>query len=219
MPNGLANSPKLTRGALVDIDVSVVPPLFVPFQFNPETVQRRRSVSVRDPGALQGHAQLAPAGQTLGEAQSTVTEPETISFDIRLDATERLEQGDPLTGRFGVLPELSALEMMGTPRAATPFAAQLGLSGDFGFGGKEATPVVVFVWGRYRVYPVRLTELSISETEYDPALNPTRVIASVTLQVLEGGNVYSRFTAARRVTALLSLASARPSLRSLINLG
>jgi hypothetical protein len=219
MPNGLTNQPRLTRGALVDIDLTVVPPLFVPFQFNPETVQRRRSVSVRDTAALQGHAQTAPPGQTLGESQSTTTDAETISFDIRLDATERLGEGDPLTGRFGVLPELSALEMMSTPRASTPFAAQLGLSGDFGFGGRETTPVVVFVWGRFRVYPVRLTELSINETEYDPALNPTRVIASVTLQVLEGGNVYSRFTTARRVAALTSLVSGRTSIRSLINLG
>jgi hypothetical protein len=219
MPNGLANQPKLAKGALVDIDQQVVPPLVVQFQFNPESIQRRRSITLREPAARQGHENLAPASQALGEAQATLSDPETITLDIRLDATERLEQGDPATRRFGVLPELSALEMMGTPRPPSPFSAQLGLSADFGFGGQEATPVLVFVWGRYRVFPVRLTELSINETEYSPALNPTRVIASVTLQVLEGANVYSRFATAQRIAALQSLVSGRNPIRSLINLG
>jgi hypothetical protein len=219
MLNGLFNQPKLSKGALVDIDPQIGPPLIVQFQFNPETLQRRRSVTLREPVPRQGHESLAPVGQTLGEAQATMTNPETIAMDIRLDATDRLEEGDPATLQFGVLPELSALEAMATPRAPSPLAAQLGVSAGFGFGGQEATPVLVFVWGRFRVYAVRLTELSINETEYSPALNPTRVIASVSLQVLEAGNVFSRFAAAQRALAMASVVPGRNPIRSLINLG
>lgn len=219
MINGLSNQPKLSKGALVDIDPQIVPPLLVQFQFNPETLQRRRSISLRDPAARQGHEGRSPADQSLGEAQSTLSDPETITMDIRLDATDRLEQGDLATQRFGVLPELSALELMATPRPSSPFTAQLGLSVDLGFSGQEATPVLVFVWGRYRVYAVRLTELSINETEHGPDLNPIRVIASVTLQVLEGANPFTRFAAAQRLLALRSAVSGRNPVRSLINIG
>jgi hypothetical protein len=219
MPNGLSNQPKLSKGALVDIDPQIVPPLIVQFQFNPETIQRRRSITLRDPTPRQGHESMSPDDEALGEAQATLSDPEIISLDIRLDATDRLEQGDPATIQFGVLPELSALELMATPRPPSPFSAQLGLSDSFGFSGQEATPVLVFVWGRYRAYAVRLTELSISETEHSPALNPTRVIASVTLQVLEGANVYTRFAASQRALALRSAVGGRNLIRSLINLG
>jgi len=77
----------------------------------------------------------------------------------------------------------------------------------------------VFVWGRYRVYAVRITDLSINETEYSPALNPTRVTASLTLQVLESANVYTRFAAAQRALALGAAVAGRNPLRSLINCG
>lgn len=218
MASGLTNQPKLSKGALVDIDPRVAPPLIVQFQFNPETLQRRRSIALREPAPRVDHQDQAPADQSIGQAQATLATPETISLDIRLDATDRLEQGDPATRRYGVLPELSALELMAMPRAASPLASLLGLSAEFGFGGQEATPVLVFVWGRSRAYAVRLTELAINETEFSAALDPTRVIASVTLQVLEAGNVYSRFVAAQRLLALQSAVTGRNPVRSLINL-
>jgi hypothetical protein len=217
MPNGLSHQPKLLKGALVDIDRMAVPPLIVSFQFNPETIQRRRSTTIREPAARQGHEHQTPASQGLGEAQSTLAQPEVITMDIRLDATDGLDSGDPVTGRYGVLPALSALEAMTMPRARSFFGAQIPLSADFGFGGQESTPVIAFVWGRHRVYPVRLTELVINETEHSPTLSPTRVIASVTLQVLEGANVYARFTTAQRSLAM-QLLSGR-DVRSIINLG
>lgn len=218
MPNGLSNQPRLSKGALVDIDPLIQPPLLVQFQFNPESLQRRRTITLRDTAPQRGHETSAPASQALGEAQATPSDPEIISIDIRLDATDRLEQGDPATLQFGVLPDLAGLEMMATPRPPSPFTTQLGLSADLGFSGQEATPVLVFVWGRYRVSAVRITELSIQETEHSPALNPTRVIASVTLQVLAGANVFTRFAAAQRALAFSRAVSGRNPVRSLLNL-
>ncbi len=45
-------------------------------------------------------------------------------------------------------------------------------------------PVVLFFWGPFRLLPVNVTSLSISEVEYDPQLNPTRAEVSVSLQVV-----------------------------------
>jgi len=198
MSSGLSNTPKLLKGALVDSNILAVPPLIVSFQFNPETITRRRFATLRDPDARLANPTNTPPTEAMGEAQTTIVPPEAISLDIRLDATDALEQGDPVAGQLGVLPALSALEMMITPRAQSLFGGVLGLSADFGFGSREDTPVVIFVWGRQRVLPVRITDMNIQEAEYNTLLNPTRVTISVSLQVLEGANPFYRFTQAQR---------------------
>jgi hypothetical protein len=216
----MTNQPKLLKGALVDSNIISVPPLVVPFQFNPETIHRRRSTRLREPVSRQGRDFATPATQAMGEAQTTLIDPETITMDIRLDATDDLENGDPIAGQFGVLPALSALEMMMVPRANSIFAGLLKLSAGFGFGDRQETPVLIFVWGRQRLYPVRLTELSINESESNPSLCPTRVIASVTMQVLEGDNPFFRFTQAQReLLAGLNAVNAPNLARSIVNIG
>jgi len=45
-------------------------------------------------------------------------------------------------------------------------------------------PLVLFVWGRNRIAPVRVTELSITEEAFDAALNPIRAKVSLGLRVL-----------------------------------
>jgi hypothetical protein len=156
----------------------------------------------------------------MGEAQTTLAQSETLSMDIRLDATDALDQGDAIAGQFGVLPALSALEMMIIPRAQSLFAGVLGLSADFGFGDRLSTPVLIFIWGRQRIYPVRLTDLSINEQEYNPSLCPTRVTVTVSMQVLEGANPFFLFTEAQReLLAGLNLLNAGNLARSIINIG
>jgi hypothetical protein len=220
MASGFSNQPHLLRGALVDSNVIALPPLIVPFQFNPETVQRRRSAAVHDTPARQGRPQDTPRKEALGQTQTTMVPPETLSMDIRLDATDALERGDAVAGQFGVLPALSALEMMIIPRASSLFAGLLHLSADFGFGKREATPVLIFVWGRQRIYPVRLTELSINEQEFNPSLNPTRVTVTVSMQVLEGTNPFFLYTEAQReLLAGLNLLDAPNLARSILRIG
>jgi Contractile injection system tube protein len=220
MPSGSFNQPKLLRGAFVDSNLLAFPPLIVPFQFNPERMTRRKTVQVRVPKSRAGRQERVPSSDSMGEAQSTLTSPEMLSFDIRLDATDAMEGADGVAGEFGVLPALSALEMMVTPRAESFFGGLLGMSADFGFGDRRSTPVLIFVWGRQRIYPVRLTELNIQETEYNPNLNPTRVTASVSVQVISGDNPFYLFTEAQReILAALNLANAGNLARSIVNVG
>jgi hypothetical protein len=220
MPSGPSNQPRLLKGAFVDSNLLAFPPLIVPFQFNPEKMTRRKSVYVRFPNSRGGREDRTPASESMGEAQTTVTSPELLTFDIRLDATDAMERNDPIAGEFGVLTALSALEMMIVPRAESLFAGLLGASADFGFGARTSTPVLIFIWGRQRIYPVRLTDLNIQETEYNPNLNPTRVTASVTIQVIAGKNPFYLFTEAQReLLAALNLANAPDLARSIVNIG
>jgi len=220
MPSGSSNQPRLLKGAFVDSNLLAFPPLIVPFQFNPEKMTRRKTVYVRSPSSRAGREERTPASESMGEAQSTVASPELLTFDIRLDATDAMEQGDPIAGEFGVLTALSALELMITPRSESFFAGLLGASAEFGFGKRKNTPVLIFIWGRQRIYPVRLTDLNIQETEYNPNLNPTRVTASVTIQVIAANNPFYLFTQAQReILAALNLANAPDLARSIVNLG
>jgi hypothetical protein len=220
MPSGLSNQPKLLKGAFVDSNLLAFPPLIVPFQFNPDIMTRKKSSQVRTPRTRAGREDQTPKNESMGEAQTTLTSPETLTFDIRLDATDALDAGDPIAGELGVLPALSALELMILPRSQSVFAGLLGLSANFGFGNRYTTPVLIFIWGRQRIYPVRLTDLSIQEMEYNPVLNPTRVTASVSIQVIGGNNPFYLFTEAQReLLAALNLANAPDLGRSIVNIG
>jgi hypothetical protein len=80
--------------------------------------------------------------------------------------------------------------------------------------------VLIFVWGRQRIYPIRLTDLNIQEIEYNPNLNPTRVTASVSIQVIGGRNPFYLFTQAQReILAGLNLLNAPDLARSIVNIG
>src|SRR5262245_914243 len=123
---GFSNQPKILRGAFIEFGLSL-PPLIVVFQFNPLTITRTRSATVRPPQvpSAQGTRNLSatskpktkpglfdfrPAGQTIQIKQ------ETLSFDIRLDATDKLNVGDTITEQFGISPQLSTLELMMAPK-------------------------------------------------------------------------------------------------------
>ena len=45
-------------------------------------------------------------------------------------------------------------------------------------------PVTLFIWGPGRIVPVRVTALTVTESLYDSALNPTHAEAQVSLRVL-----------------------------------
>lgn len=220
MASGLTHQPKLLKGAFVDSNLLAFPPLIVPFQFNPERLTRRKSANIQSPPSRRGTEERTPENESLGQAQNISSSPETITMDIRFDATDDLESGNPIAGEFGVLPALSALEMMITPRSESVFGGLLGLSANFGFGDRASTPVLIFVWGRQRIYPVRLTDLNIQEVEYNPNLNPTRVTVGVSMQVIGGNNPFYLFTQAQReLLAGLNLLNAPDLARAVVNIG
>lgn len=169
-------SPRVVKGGLVlmDPDTSAVLRVIV-LQYNPDTLTR--TLQVQGVGA---QGDRSEALRLKGPAV------ETIKVDAEIDATDQLEQSDqqPNTLQFGILPQLAALETIVYPSVAQLQSNQsLAQAGTLEIIPME-TPLVLFVWTRNRVLPVRITDFSITEEAFDPALNPIRAKVSLGLRVL-----------------------------------
>jgi hypothetical protein len=224
MPSGFSNQPKILRGAFVEFGISI-PPLIVVFQFNPLTISRTRSARADRPATplnMQGVKILDFAKQALETTfkgdfragQKITVNPETLSFDIRLDATDKLNEGDGLTEQFGIAPQLSTLELMMLPKSqgllGAVVSSLLGVKkANFAFfDDAQNPPVILLVWGRKKVLPVNITNMSIKEEEFSTDLNPIRATVTVSLEVIEGGNLPFIYTKTlKEVMSLLNLAN------------
>ena len=81
---------------------------------------------------------------------------------------------------------------------------------------------MLFVWSKSRVVPVRVTDFSVTEEAFDPALNPIRAKVSLGLRVLHATTSASRTAAARSSSATCARARRwprRPARASLASLG
>jgi hypothetical protein len=201
------------KGAFINFGAGLLGalPNIVVFQFNPEKVTRTPTLvqpPPRDDGSGTHDASLQPGQPS-----------ETYSFSLRVDATDQLAESNPLAAGSGILPTLSALELLMTPQSSLSIDLfNLG-GGDKPFQVPPAKlPTVLFFWGPFRIFPVNITSLSITETAYDPLLNPIRADVSVNLQVLtpsqmdpnatiaQGAYKYSQ--GVKEVMAALNLANA-----------
>jgi hypothetical protein len=144
-------------------------------------------------------------------AQNVSFEEETISFDIRLDAGEDLNDGNPIVGEFGILPQLSTLELMMHAKSDSilgNLTGFLGSDGGHSFSNMERPPIVLFIWGYTRVLPVNLTSMSITETEFNTHLAPTRASVNVSMTVIEGKSVpYTYSKVLKEAMSVLNLAN------------
>jgi hypothetical protein len=82
-------------------------------------------------------------------------------------------------------------------------------------------PLALFVWGKTRVLPVRITDLSITEEAFDENLNPIRAKVSLSMRVLsvddlgfdsKGGSVYMAYQQQREQLATKNLGATLSSL-------
>ncbi|AQA22757.1 hypothetical protein BTZ20_0506 [Rhodococcus sp. MTM3W5.2] len=219
MTDGLSNRPKILRGALVEFGLSL-PPLFVVFQFNPVQLTRNRTLSYSAPAGGAGtgnplrefHKRYDSLTE-LRDAQLVTIQEEVIGLEIRLDASDGLEEGDTITGQFGISPQLSTLELMVHPKEESligqAVGALLGSPGGFSFNKRPNPPLTLFVFGRKRVLPVNITSLNITELLYSPDLNPVRATATLGLTVIEGTSMPYLYSKAMKETmSVLNLANA-----------
>jgi hypothetical protein len=230
MDSGYSNKPKKLRGAFVEYGLSI-PPLFVVFQFNPLQLSRNRSLSFSPPNsAQQAYSQEQAAAGSYGwlslrkwhqdknnlneirDEQQVDVQEESINLEIRLDATDKMNEGDPIASTLGILPQLATLELMMHPKEegllGAALGSLLGSSGGFSFTRKPNPPMVMFIWGYTRVLPVNINSMSITETEFSTILSPTRATVSVNLTVIESGEpLYKVSKVAKEVASLLNLAN------------
>jgi len=167
---GLVESPQLVKGGLVLVDPASGGLLgVISLQYNPETLTR--SFQIQATGGESGDR-----SQALRLAGAPV---ESIKLEAVLDAVDQNPGGDQ-----GLHPQLAVLERLAYPRSSDLLANdRLAASGTLEVLPIEA-PLTLFVWSRSRIVPVRLTELSVTEEAFDPALNPIRAKVSLGLRVL-----------------------------------
>ena len=169
------NSPRLLKGGIVLIDptTSAVRRI-IALQYNPDTLSR--TLQVQGVGAESGDR---------SEALRLKGPPvETIKVDAEIDAIDQLEIADGLATQVGLHPQLATLELI-----VYPTSAQLQANNDLAQSGRlEIAPMesslMLFIWSKQRIVPVRLTEFSITEEAFDAALNPIRAKISLGMRVL-----------------------------------
>ncbi len=211
------NSPKLVKGALLEFGDAILGllPNIILFQYNPEQLSHKLD---------QPPSRSSNTSSTTTEKKETFRTPdlpvESISdLKIVLDATDQMEQGDPITAVRGVGPAIAALEMMMFPLGTS----LLNLGSLLGAGSSgsakvppQQLPLVLFVWGPWRVIPVNVTSVSVVEQDFDPMLNPIRAEVTVSLRVISKDDLdkdsfaygaYVWTQANREVNAALNIAN------------
>ncbi|MEC4018803.1 hypothetical protein [Streptomyces sp. H27-D2] len=206
MTDGFPNKPKILRGAFVEFGLSL-PPLLVVFQFNPVQLTRNRGLSYSFPGAPDAASKSSAVPQrtlrnfhggfsnllSLQKEQLVTVEEQKLGFDIRLDATDRLNEGDTITEQFGIAPQIATLELMTYPKRESLLGSLADLlpvkPKGFSFTRSTNPPLILFIFGRKRVLPVNINTMNITETEFSTDLNPVRATVAVSLTVIEGKSV------------------------------
>lgn len=191
-------SPQLIKGGIVLLDPeSGAVQRIIVLQYNPETVSRTLT-----PQSAAGDGDRSEALRLKGPPV------ETIKLEASIDATDHLEfpSQNPNAVQLGIQPQLAALETILYP-ASSVLQSNHSLASA---GTLEITPAVapltLLVWGKQRIVPVRITEFSITEEAFDPALNPILAKVSLGLRVLsindldfnsKGGSLFMVYHQAR----------------------
>ena len=213
--SGLTSSPKLLKGGLV-----VLAPgggavqRTIALQYNPDTLTR--SYQVQGVGG-EGGGERAQPFRLKGPAI------ESIKLEAEIDATDQLEFPDSNANAvaFGIGPQLAVLEGLVNPSVDELLAvAAMSANGTLEIIPPEA-PLVLFIWSRNRVVPVRVTEFSITEEAFDPALNPLRAKVSLSLRVMstddlgfthKGGTIFMSHLRTRETLASKAVGATLQSL-------
>jgi hypothetical protein len=201
------------KGAFIKLGAGLLGalPNIIVFQFNPDRVSRTPTL-VHPPATTDGSGNRPAAPQPDEPSQS-------MSFSLRLDASDQLAQSNPIAAAGGILPTLSALELLMVPKSSLSInlSALSGAASGPYLSPLLKLPTVLFFWGPWRILPVVITSLSITETEYDPLLNPIRAEVSVNLKVLTPSQLngltlaigaYKYSQGVKEVMAALNLANA-----------
>ena len=171
-------SPRTIKGGIVVIDAESARVLrVISLQYNPDSLTR--SLQIQAAGG-EGGAQRVEPLRFKGPAV------ETIKLDAEIDAADQLEFPDQNRAvvEHGLLPQLAVLESLAHPTAAQLLAVdRQASSGTLEIAPMEA-PLTLFVWSKSRIVPVRITDFSITEEAFDPALNPIRAKVSLGFRVL-----------------------------------
>lgn len=174
----LTSSPKLIKAGLVLVDAETARVLrIISLQYNSDTLTRK--FQTQETGGDGGGNRVEPT-RFKGPAI------ETFTLEAEIDATDQLEFPDqhPSAGEFGIQPQLALLESLVHPSASQLQAVDSQASSGTLEIAPMLAPLVLFVWGKSRIVPIKVTDFSITEEAFDPTLNPIRAKVSLSLRVL-----------------------------------
>ena len=219
--------PYLLRGAMIEYGSDFLGPLpnVVIFQFNPETLTRTIQIPPRPAGAA--------ARETTQAGEVSI---EKITLKAQFSAADGMGTGNILARTMGVGPRLAALEKMVHPagKISGLIGAALDAIGDAIGGGdteprktvpRESYPRILFIWGPFRVLPVVIESMSITELQYDFLLNPIQADVSIGLAVnpidncsddMVGKGALEYSNLAKEAQAILNLANTIEQIAELI---
>lgn len=172
-----SGSPKLIKSGLVLLNPSTsAVQQVIALQYNPDTLTR--TLQVQGAGG---------EGGDQSEALRLKGPPvETLKLDAVIDAADQLEFPDQHQNivETGLHSHLAVLET-----TIYPTSQQLNSNNDLANSGTleiapMEAPLMLFIWSKNRILPVRLTEFSITEEAFDPSLNPIRAKVSLGMRVL-----------------------------------
>ncbi len=189
-------SPRLIKGGIVLLDQQTgIVQRIITLQYNPDTLTR----------TLQPRTMTGESTNPVEALRLTGPPVETYKLDAELDATDQLEtaaDANALAVKTGIQPILSALETIIYPRSAQLLANNaLAQTGTIEIAPME-TSLILFVWNKNRIVPVRFTDFSITEEAFDINLNPIRAKISLGMRVLSvddfgfdhrGGSLYLNY--------------------------
>ncbi|HEX9018572.1 MAG TPA: hypothetical protein VF806_05275 [Anaerolineaceae bacterium] len=187
-------SPRLIKGGIVLIDAQTSAVVrMIALQYNPDTLTR----------TLQPQAVGTESSVDRSQALRLKGPPvETIKLEAEIDAADQMEQGNTTVGQYGILPLLTALELITYPASSQlENNHRMSLQGQLEIAPMQA-PLTLFIWSQNRILPVRLTDFSITEEAFDPNLNPLRAKVNLGLRTLSvsdlgfdnrGGDLYMRY--------------------------
>jgi hypothetical protein len=167
-------SPRLLKGGIVAIDpVTSAVRRIIALQYNPDTLSRTLQAKGIGEGGDRSQA-LRLKGPPV----------ETMKLDAEMDATDQLEIADGTATEVGLHPQLAALEVLVYPASShLQSNNSLAAAGTLEIAPMEA-PLTMFIWSKNRIVPVRITDFSVTEEAFDPALNPIRAKVSLGMRVL-----------------------------------
>ena len=189
------NSPKLIKAGRVIVDAGTARVLrIISLQYNSDSLSR--SLTAQTAGG-NDHDRVEPM-RFKGPAV------ETFKLEADIDATDQLEfpAQNPNAGQFGIQPQLALLESLVYPTASQLASVDSQASSGTLEIAPMLAPLVLFVWGKNRIVPVKVSEFSITEEAFDAALNPIRAKLSLGLRVMstddlgfgtKGGSLYMAY--------------------------
>jgi hypothetical protein len=184
MPSESPLRPNLQKGVLAVYPTHTPgsqPSRIIIFQFNPDAMKR----------TLAHRAAPPPAAAKSGAAKEDVLRVagpplETISLTVDMHASDQLAEPDQnaAVAEHGLHPALAALELLMYPPTLNAQKIQEQAARGQVQVSPADLPLVLLIWGKSRVVPVKLTSFAVSEDAFDTRLNPIAAKVELGLQVL-----------------------------------